>query len=372
MLTTINVEPGDFVDRRFITNKIGKRGVLANMGSTYDFGLTGKEMQYIQFDGEAQIFDEGSPLGTDAEKRKGSGDASNFKVPVYPITYSVAQRFPRRFLEIFSGDGYSEETGVFYRAGDPVSMMRQILNQPYQQNILGQFKAYVNQKAANALDFSAIYGVNPSTGSASPLARQNGFLLNTSGDNDANKAKFMPWNKPENMTAGQTPAGNIFKQTARDLAEDGDFSVQGITTAEFESTIADEQTTIGSPAQLADGLPLTARNVSIKGIPLYMSNILPDSTLATNAGVPANTKVDAVLGNFSDRFLWSVTSLGNIYVYDSGIPDNKLELGDLGSVNQVLLRYEFSIAWTFIGGTQMFRVISHNTSTPSSSTAASK
>lgn len=372
MLTTINVEPGDFVDRNFILNQVGKRGVLANMGSTYKFGLTGREMQYIQFDGEAQIFGEGSPLETDAEKRKGSGDATNFKVPVYPITYSVAQRFPRKFLELFTGDGYSENTGIFYRSGDPASMMMQILNQPYQQNIIGQFRAYVNQKVANAVDFSAIYGVNPSTGLASPLARQNGYLLNTSGDNAANKAKFMTWDKPDSMTAGKTPAGNVFKDTARDIAEEGDFSVQGVTTAEFENTIADEQTTIGSPAQLADGLPLTAQNVSIKGIPLYMSNILPDSNLSTTAGVPANTKVDAILGNFADRFLWDVTSLGNIYVYDSGIPDNKIELGDLGATNQVLLRYEFTYAWAFIGGTQMFRVISHNTGTPSSSTAASK
>ena len=358
-LTTINVKPGSFVDRRFILNQIGKRGVLANMGSTYDFGLVGKEMQYIQFDGEAQTFGEDYPMATEEEKRKGAGTASNYKVPVFPVTYTVAQRFPRKFLEIFTGDGYSEETGVYFRPGDPASKMKQILSQPYQASVMEQFRAYVNQKAANALDFSVLYGVNPKSGNASPMVRQNGFLLNNAGDDASNKIKVMTWQKPATSTPGATPAGNIFKQTARDIAADGDFSVQGITTAEFESEIADEQTTIGSPAQLADGLPLVANNVSIKGIPLYMSNILPDSALATTAGIAAGTKVDAIVGNFSERFLWSVVQLGGIKVFDSGIPDNNMEAGDLGSVDQVLLRAEFAIAWTFIGGTSMFRLITH-------------
>lgn len=359
-LTTIDFKPGTLIDRKFILNQTGKRGVLASMASPTKLGITGREMQYVEFEGEAGVFSEDYPDAAPEEKVKGSGTAQTHRQPVYPVTYYVAQRVSKRFLEITTGNGYNMPTGLYYQAGDPKATINQLLKQPYQAEILDQFRFYVNSTISKALDFSGIYGVNPKTGLASNVVRNNGFLLNTAGTDASAKIGFQDWARPATPENGKTPAGNVFKKTVRDIADNlGDYSVQGLITSSYEGDIADEQTTIGSPAQLSGNLPLAATNVTIGGVPLTLSNILPDQNLATTAGVPAGKKVDAIIGDFNDRFMWDAIPLGGIEVFDTGNPDNNPE-GDLSAVNKVLLRVEVSMAWGFIGGTSMFRAITHS------------
>ena len=100
--------------------------------------------------------------------------------------------------------------------------------------------------------------------------------------------------------------------------------------------------------------------VNLGGVTLAASNTVSDTAAATGSGQLADKALDAVIGDFANRFVWGAIPLSGIEVFDSGNPDNSDE-GDLGAVNKVMLRTEVAIGWGFIGGTSKFYAITHAT-----------
>lgn len=344
-LATIELKPG-FVDRKLISNQPAA-GAIARISNSTPIDLIGTQMQTIDFSGEMGIFGEGATGETDAEKKKKSNDATNGVVTINPITFYISYRFPKKFLQLFGVDGAYNPTDVTFRAGSPQTMLQSILAQPYQAGILDQYRTYVNRAISRALDFAPIFGVNPATKAASTVARTNGYVLAQAGNID-----YTPGTGAEAATA--------FKQAVRQVAAQGDASAQGVTTSAYLAAIGDGLTTIGTPTQYAADVPLIGNMVNLGGVTLAASNTVSDTAAATGSGQLTKKALDAVVGDFANRFVWGAIPLSGIEVFDSGNPDNSVE-GDLGAVNKVMLRTEVAIGWGFIGGTSKFYAITHTT-----------
>lgn len=345
-LATIELKPG-FVDRKLISNQPAA-GAIAKISNSTPIDLIGTQMQTIDFSGEMGIFGEGATGETTAEKTKKSNEATNGVVTINPITFYISYRFPKKFLQLFGVDGAYNPTDATFRAGSPQTMLQSILAQPYQAGILDQYRTYVNRAISRALDFAPIFGVNPATKAASAVARTNGYVLETT-----EKINYTPGTGAEAATA--------FKQAVRKVAAQGDASAQGVTTSAYLAAIGDGLTTIGTPAQYAADVPLIGNMVNLGGVTLAASNTVSDTAAATGSGklVPKEV-LDAVVGDFANRFVWGAIPLSGIEVFDSGNPDSSEE-GDLGAVNKVMLRTEVAIGWGFIGGTSKFYAITHTT-----------
>jgi hypothetical protein len=345
-LATIELKPG-FVDRKLISNQPAA-GAIARISNSTPIDLIGTQMQTIDFSGEMGIFGEGAAGATEAEKMKTSNDANNGVVTINPITFYISYRFPKKFLQLFGVDGAYNPTDATFRAGSPQTMLQSILAQPYQAGILDQYRTYVNRAISRALDFAPIFGVNPATKKASAVARTNGFVLDKAGS-----ISYTPGTGAEAATA--------FKQAVRKVAAQGDASAQGVTTSSYLAAIGDGLTNSGTPTQYAADVPLIGNMVNLGGVTLAASNTVSDPQAAASAPQLSTTKVlDAVIGDFANRFVWGAVPLSGIEVFDSGNPDGSTE-GDLGAVNKVMLRTEVAIGWGFIGGTDKFYAITHPT-----------
>ena len=342
-LATIDLKPG-FVDRKLISNQPAA-GALAKISNSTPIDLIGMQMQTIDFTGEMGIFGEGASNAVEAEKKKSSNDATNGVVTINPITFYISYRFPKKFLQLFGVNGAYNPTDATFRAGSPQTMLQSIVAQPYQAGILDQYRTYVNSAISRALDFAAIFGVNPATKAASNVARTNGYVLEHAGD--------------IGYTQGTgAEAATAFKQAVRQVAAQGDASAQGVTTSAYLSAIGDGLTTGGAPTQYAADVPLIGNMVNLGGVTLAASNTVSDTAAATGSGKLASKTLDAVIGDFANRFVWGAVPLSGIEVFDSGNPDNSSD-GDLGATNKVLLRTEVAIGWGFIGGTGKFYAINH-------------
>lgn len=345
-LATIELKPG-FVDRKLISDQPAA-GAIAKISNSTPIDLIGTQMQTIDFSGEMGIFGEGATGETEDEKGKKSNNATNGVVTINPITFYISYRFPKKFLKLFGVDGAYNPTDATFRAGSPQTMLQSILAQPYQAGILDQYRTYVNRAISRALDFAPIFGINPATKDASTVARTNGYVLDK-----AENISYTPGTGAEAATA--------FKKAVRKVAAQGDASAQGVTTSSYLAAIGDGLTTIGTPTQYASDVPLIGNMVNLGGVTLAASNTVSDTAAATGSGKLDSTKVlDAVIGDFANRFVWGAIPLSGIEVFDSGNPDNSTE-GDLGAVNKVMLRTEVAIGWGFIGGTNKFYAITHAT-----------
>lgn len=344
-LATIELKPG-FVDRKLISDQPAA-GAIARISNSTPIDLIGTQMQTIDFSGEMGIFGEGAAGETADEKNKKSNDATNGVVTINPITFYISYRFPKKFLQLFGVDGAYNPTDATFRAGSPQTMLQSILAQPYQAGILDQYRTYVNRAISRALDFATIFGVNPATKAMSAVARTNGYVLEC--------AEIINYNQGN---GGE--AATAFKQAVRKVAAQGDASAQGVTTSAYLAAIGDGLTTNGTPTQYAADVPLIGNMVNLGGVTLAASNTVSDADAATSAGLQTKKVLDAVVGDFANRFVWGAIPLSGIEVFDSGNPDNSTE-GDLGAVNKVMLRTEVAIGWGFIGGTGKFHAIAHTT-----------
>lgn len=343
-LATIELKPG-FVDRKLISEQPAA-GALAKISNSTPIDLIGTQMQTIDFTGEMGIFGEGASNAVAAEQKKSSNGATNGVVTINPITFYISYRFPKKFLQLFGVDGAYNPTDATFRAGSPQTMLQSILAQPYQAGILDQYRTYVNRAISRALDFAAIFGVNPATKVASNVARTNGYVLDKAGNID-----YKPGTGAEAATA--------FKHAVRQVAAQGDASAQGVTTSAYLAAIGDGLTAGGTPTQYATDVPLIGNMVNIGGVTLAASNTVSDTIAATGSGQLESKALDAVIGDFANRFVWGAIPLSGIEVFDSGNPDNSGE-GDLGALNKVMLRTEVAIGWGFIGGTNKFYAITHS------------
>lgn len=352
-LTTIGITP-DFVSNDLISEQ-SNPSALARIASPIPLDLQGKDTQVINFDGEMQIFAEDFAGATSNETSKKSNDATNTSQRITPITFQYSQRFPKRFLTMFGANAYDNHgEGLTFSAGMPQSVMAQLLTNPYQQNILGQFRAAVNAAAGRALDYAAIFGLNPYDKAASQVARINDYLLN--------HASKITWTAPATPTPGNTAASAALRQAVRDLGENqADYDLQGAITGTYMGAIGDETTTIGSSGTFAGGIPLAATQVNIGNVPFAVSPTIANEDAATGSGALTDLKLDGVVGAFRNRFKYGVIPLTGIEVFDVGNPDGKAN--DLAAVNQVLLRVEIAIGWGFLGGSDKFRAIVHSTTT---------
>ncbi len=341
-LATINLKPG-FVDRKLISEQPAS-GALVKIASPMALDLIGTQMQTIDFSGEMGIFGEGATNQTDEEKTKKSNEATNGSITINPITFQIGYRFPKKFLQLFGANGYNPSDPTF-RAGAPQTMLNQIVAQPYQASVLEQYRNYVNKAISRAIDFAAIFGVNPQTMKASPVARVNGYLLEHAG-NIAYKGD------------GKVTPADAFKAAVRRTADFGDTVAQGVVTSGFLADMADAKTTIGSPAEFASNIPLIGGLVNINGVTLSASNTVSNTKAAEGSGQLTSEVLDGVIGDFTNRFVYGVIPLSGIEIFDSGNPDGATK-GDLGANNEVLLRTEVAIGWGFIGGTDKFSAITH-------------
>lgn len=344
-LATIELKPG-FVDRKLISDQPAA-GAIARISNSTPIDLIGTQMQTIDFSGEMGIFGEGAPDAAEAEKTKKSNNATNGVVTINPITFYISYRFPKKFLQLFGVDGAYNPTDATFRAGSPQTMLQSILAQPYQAGILDQYRTYVNRAISRALDFAPIFGVNPATKAASAVARTNGYVLEHAGIVEYTQGP-----------AGGAEAATAFKQAVRNVAAQGDASAQGVTTSAYLAAIGDGLTSTGTPAQYAADVPLIGNMVNLGGVTLAASDTVSDSLAATSSGKLSKKTLDAIVGDFANRFVWGAVPLSGIEVFDSGNPDNSTE-GDLGAVNKVMLRTEVAIGWGFIGGTSKFYAITH-------------
>lgn len=342
-LATIELKPG-FVDRKLISEQPAA-GAIARISNSTPIDLIGTQMQTIDFSGEMGIFGEGATGEAPDEKLKKSNDATNGVVTINPITFYISYRFPKKFLQLFGVDGAYNPTDATFRAGSPQTMLQSILAQPYQAGILDQYRTYVNRAISRALDFAPIFGVNPASKTKSAVARTNGYVLE--------KATQIDY-----TTGTGAQAATAFKQAVRKVAAQGDASAQGVTTSAYLAAIGDGLTASGTPTQYAADVPLIGNMVNLGGVTLAASNTVSDPDAATGSGQLAKKTLDAVVGDFANRFVWGAIPLSGIEVFDSGNPDNAAE-GDLGAVNKVMLRTEVAIGWGFIGGTSKFYAITH-------------
>ena len=348
-LATIELKPG-FVDRKLISDQ-PTAGAIARISNSTPIDLIGTQMQTIDFSGEMGIFGEGAADETDSEKKKSSNSATNGVVTINPITFYISYRFPKKFLKLFGVDGAYNPTDTAFHAGSPQTMLQSILAQPYQAGILDQYRTYVNRAISRALDFAPIFGINPATKGASAVARTNGYVLERAGN-----INYTPGTGAEAATA--------FKQAVRQVGAQGDASAQGVTTSSYLAAIGDGLTANGTSTQYASDIPLIGSMVNLGGVTLAVSNTVSDTIAATGSGQLKDKVLDAVVGDFANRFVWGAVPLSGIEVFDSGNPDNSLE-GDLGAVNKVMLRTEVAIGWGFIGGTSKFYAITHAADTTS-------
>lgn len=350
-LTTIGITP-DFVSNDLISEQTNP-SALARIASPIPLDLQGKDTQVINFDGEMQIFAEDFSGASANETTKKSNDATNTSQRITPITFQYSQRFPKRFLTMFGANAYNNHgEGLTFSAGMPQSVMAQMLSNPYQQDILGQFRTAVNAAAGRALDYAGIFGLNPYDKAASQVARINDFLLN--------KASKVTWTPPAKPTPGDTAASAALRQTVRDLGENqADYDLQGAITGTYMGALGDETTTIGSSGTFAGGMPLAATQVNIANVPFAVAPTVADKNAATGSGALANLQLDGVVGSFRNRFKYGAIPLTGIEVFDVGNPDGKAN--DLAAVNQVLLRVEVAIGWGFLGSSDKFRAIVHST-----------
>lgn len=342
-LATIDLKPG-FVDRKLISEQPAA-GALAKISNSTPIDLIGTQMQTIDFTGEMGIFGEGASNAATAERTKSSNEATNSVVTINPITFYISYRFPKKFLQLFGVNGAYNPTDATFRAGSPQTMLQNIVAQPYQAGILDQYRTYVNRAISRALDFAAIFGVNPATKAKSDVARTNGYVLDSAGDIDC-------------PTGTGAEAVTAFKQAVRRVAEQGDASAQGVTTSAYLSAIGDGLTTSGNPTQYATEVPLIGNMVNLGGVTLAASNTVSNTLAADGSGNLSGKVLDAVIGDFANRFVWGAVPLSGIEVFDTGNPDGSPD-GDLGATNKVLLRTEVAIGWGFIGGTNKFYAISH-------------
>lgn len=343
-LATIELKPG-FVDRKLICDQPAA-GAIARISNSTPIDLIGTQMQTIDFSGEMGIFGEGASNATTDEQKKSSNNVSNGVVTINPITFYISYRFPKKFLKLFGVDGAYNPTDATFRAGSPQTMLQSILAQPYQAGILDQYRTYVNRAISRALDYAPIFGINPATKATSAVARTNGYVLDKAGN-----INYTPGTGAEAATA--------FKQAVRQVAAQGDAAAQGVTTSSYLAAIGDGVTTIGTPTQYATDVPLIGSMVNLGGVTLAASNTVSDPKAATGSGQLTKKVLDAVIGDFANRFVWGAVPLSGIEVFDSGNPDNSSE-GDLGAVNKVMLRTEVAIGWGFIGGTNKFYAITHD------------
>lgn len=345
-LSTINLNHG-FVSNDLISEQPNP-SALAKIASPIAIDMVDRDTQIINFEGEMGLFDDESPDAAPEEKVKASNTATNTKMTTHTHVFQYSQRFSKRFLQVFEGNGYN--LGDRIGGGLSLGNFADLLKNPYQAKVLNQFQAAVNAAAGRALDYAAIFGVNPQTMKASTVARTNGFLLD--------KAKAMLWTPPSAKgTAGNTAASDILKNTVQDISTQADYQSQGAMTADYLFNLSREVTTSGTPAGFAGNLPLTATDVTVGGVPFAVAPTIANAKGAAAAGVKGNT-LDAVLGNFNNRFRFGVMSLGDgIEVFDVGNPDGGAT--DLANKNEILLRVEIGISWGFLGGTDKFRYIAH-------------
>ena len=275
-LATIDLKPG-FVDRKLISEQPAA-GALAKISNSTPIDLIGTQMQTIDFTGEMGIFGEGASNAVAAEQKKSSNDATNGVVTINPITFYISYRFPKKFLQLFGVNGAYNPTDATFRAGSPQTMLQSIVAQPYQAGILDQYRTYVNRAISRALDFAAIFGVNPATKAASNVARTNGYVLDKAGD-----INYTPGTGAEAATA--------FKQAVRQVAAQGDASAQGVTTSAYLSAIGDGLTTGGTPTQYASEVPLIGNMVYLGGVVSYATRLKTDLLGVTRETIANHTVV---------------------------------------------------------------------------------
>ena len=350
-LTTINIKP-DFVSNQLISEQ-NNPSALARLASPTPLELKGQERQIVNFEGEMQIFADDFPNGSANETTKKSNDGSLSTMTITPIVFQYSQRFSKRFLTMYGANAFNNHgEGLTFSAGMGPDVMTQLLANPYQQDILGQFRTAVNAAAGRALDYAAIFGLNPYDMAASNIARINDYLL--SG------AKQTTWTPPAKPTPGDTSASSVLRQTVRDLGENqADYELQGAITGTYMGNLADETTTIGSSGTYAGGLPLAGTAVNVAGVPFAVAPTIGNASAATGSGKLTDLKLDGVVGAFRNRFKYGIIPLTGIEVFDSGNPDGGAQ--DLAAVNQVLLRVEVALGWGFLGGSSKFRAIVHST-----------
>lgn len=374
----------NFANNQFISSLPNPAGLVRIAGQNQPIAIDGESMQTYTEDSDMALFNDiEDPNASADENVKSSHTATRGVINFMPFTNYFAHRYNKRFLEITEGGAYGKRyaTGTYLTANSPQSAWSAMKNNPYQAGILDQYRVHANTAIGRALDYEAIFGMNPKFKNKSGLIGSNYLLADTTETPLANR--IVKWDASHVGEPGHAEASNALRDAARSIMYDDvspSYNIQGLATGFFNSALGDEQTTVGSAGRYANQVPLAGTSMNVENIPFALTPTLQNQAAATAAGFPSNLVIDAIVGDFVGNFRWGVQVLGDgIEVFDSGCPDMMLEtVGGaqvprmLDAHDECLLRLEASIGWGSIGGYGLFRIIAHEKPASGGSTPSPK
>jgi hypothetical protein len=367
MVSVIPFEKVDkFVNKQFIVDHANPAGLVRVAGVNNVIPVQGESWQTLDFSGDFALFNdiENQNASDDENKKTQVNTATNNKITFMPLTQYYGIRVPRRFLEITTGDGYGRRwgTGQYLNANSAPQAWASVKNNPDFMPYLDALQNNINEGIGRAIDYEAIFGLNPKTRKKSGLIGDNYILNNADGSLNN---RLQKWTAPSKVgTVGDSSASDVFQDAVQWLGEHDNVGValQGVETFGFNNYMKRERLQGGLPGYYSNQLPLMGASATVEGVQLAITPTLADTAAATAAGVPAGTVIDAIIGNIQRRFRWGFEILGDgIEVFDTGNPDGGAT--DLAVSNEVYLRVEARLGWGMIGGYDKLRVIAHTAPT---------
>ena len=264
-----------------LLNLVRGKSAFARLSNSEPIKFNGTELFTFNFDNEADIVAENGA--------KGVGGATIAPVSMVPFKIEYGTRISDEFIY----------------AAEEVRM-----------NYLKAFADGFAAKAARALDITAMHGLNPRSGQASAVIGNNHMDYKVT------------------QTVERTASANADVEAAIALVQDNEYEVNGMAMSpSFKSALAAQVKSNGD--LMFPELAWGAAPDTIKGLPV-------DTNSTVSFG--ADTKDEAIVGNFRDYFRYGVAKDITIKVIEYGNPDNS-EAGDLQGHNQVYLRGEMYIGY---------------------------
>lgn len=269
-------------------SKVVGHSALAKLSGAKPLSFNGNDVFVFDFSSDVSVVAEGG--------QKPAGDAAVTVKRITPVKVVYQSRVSDEFM-------YAAEEA--------------------RMEVLSEFADGFAKKLGAALDKMAFHGVNPSTGSSSDVIGHNhlDYILTQTSNV---------------ITIGHdTTALDYNIEEAIALVEDEEYAVNGIVMSPIARTAMAALTQNSGERKYPD--------FAFGAAPANLGGAILD----VNGTVSANSNLDRVIvGDFQNAFRWGFAKELPIEVIEYGNPDGGSY--DLKNVNQVLIRSEAYIGWTFL------------------------
>ncbi|MDR3304411.1 MAG: phage major capsid protein [Clostridiales Family XIII bacterium] len=281
-----------------VFNLVKGESALAKLSDQKPIHFSGDTFWTFNLDSEAAI------VGESAQKT--NGGATVGQITIKPLKFEYGFRVSNEFV---------------------------IANDEQRADILRGVPEAMAKKMARALDIAALHGVNPRTGTPSPLIGANHFDRAAESDGSAT------------ITGTANPDADIQGAISAIAAQNNEVTGAAISPI-YASQLAALKDSTGR--QMFPELGYGVNVSSIKGLPVAVNSTVP---------VAGSGGDRAVVGDFRNRFRWGVAAEIPFKVIEYGNPDNDNEAGDLQGSNQVYLRSEVFFGWGILDFSSFVRII---------------